>query len=211
MVTTVDEHNETRIEVDVYTLSILKFFKDKRGVSVEDAVSSLSSSLEIRTHEIVRRIYLLKETGQINLYDPSPPRRISSYFFSSYSIWFWILTSLVIITDILVYVASAPPMVYFRYIFGSLFMLYLPGSSFIELLYSNNHDLPQLERITLSIGLSLALVLLVGLALNYTPWGIRLVPIILSLSLLTIIIGLGALARKYNSNQLNLERHMKSL
>ena len=43
-----------------------------------------------------------------------------------------------------------------------------------------------LTRITLSIGLSLALVPLTGLVLNYTPFGIRLVPVAFSLSLLTI-------------------------
>ncbi|MCC6050331.1 MAG: DUF1616 domain-containing protein, partial [Thermofilum sp.] len=43
-----------------------------------------------------------------------------------------------------------------------------------------------LERLALSIGLSLALVPLVGLLLNYTPFGIRLYPVLASLSLLTL-------------------------
>ncbi|HPC28222.1 MAG TPA: DUF1616 domain-containing protein, partial [Candidatus Methanomethylicus sp.] len=48
----------------------------------------------------------------------------------------------------------------------------------------------------LSIGLSLALVPLTGLVLNYTPWGIRLDPIVVSLSLLTVGLALGAAVRK---------------
>ncbi|MEM1745096.1 MAG: DUF1616 domain-containing protein, partial [Candidatus Nezhaarchaeales archaeon] len=54
-----------------------------------------------------------------------------------------------------------------------------------------------LERLALSIGLSLALVPLVGLILNYTPWGIRLDPIMVSLSLLTLGLLFIASVRKY--------------
>ncbi|WP_459191732.1 DUF1616 domain-containing protein [Halosimplex sp. J119] len=39
-----------------------------------------------------------------------------------------------------------------------------------------------LERVALSFGLSIAITPLIGLALNFTPWGIRLVPILASLS-----------------------------
>jgi uncharacterized membrane protein len=41
------------------------------------------------------------------------------------------------------------------------------------------------------------LVPLVGLLLNYTPWGIRLNPIVVSLTLLTVGLAMVALARKY--------------
>lgn len=39
-----------------------------------------------------------------------------------------------------------------------------------------------IERVALSFGLSIAVVPLIGLVLNFTPWGIRLVPIVVSLS-----------------------------
>jgi uncharacterized membrane protein len=39
----------------------------------------------------------------------------------------------------------------------------------------------------LSFGLSIAVVPLIGLGLNYTPWGIRLVPVIVSLCIFTIV------------------------
>ena len=43
-----------------------------------------------------------------------------------------------------------------------------------------------IERIALSFGLSIAVVPLIGLGLNYTPWGIRLDPIVISLSVFTL-------------------------
>jgi uncharacterized membrane protein len=46
------------------------------------------------------------------------------------------------------------------------------------------------------VGLSLALVPLVGLVLNYTPWGIRLEPSVISLSILTLALSLVSARRK---------------
>jgi uncharacterized membrane protein len=49
----------------------------------------------------------------------------------------------------------------------------------------------------LSIGLSLALVPLIGLVLNFTPWGIRFAPIVASLGTFTTVALLAAAMRKY--------------
>ncbi|WP_049910603.1 DUF1616 domain-containing protein [Natrinema gari] len=43
-----------------------------------------------------------------------------------------------------------------------------------------------IERVALSFGLSIAIVPLIGLVLNFTPWGIRLVPIVVSVSVFTL-------------------------
>ncbi|MFD1570491.1 DUF1616 domain-containing protein [Halorubrum laminariae] len=44
-----------------------------------------------------------------------------------------------------------------------------------------------IERVALSFGLSIAIVPLLGLVLNFTPWGIRLVPIIITVSGFTLV------------------------
>ncbi|MEM3070950.1 MAG: DUF1616 domain-containing protein, partial [Candidatus Bathyarchaeia archaeon] len=109
----------------------------------------------------------------------------------------------VTLTDITIYTSPTIPQIApIRIILGSIFVLYLPGASLIELLYPKKEDLTQLERLALSIGLSLALVPLVGLILNYTPWGIRLDPIVASLTILTTILSLGEVARKHASHLL---------
>jgi uncharacterized membrane protein len=45
--------------------------------------------------------------------------------------------------------------------------------------------------------LSTSLVPLVGLLLNYTPWGIRLDPIVISLTILTVALTGVALERRF--------------
>lgn len=185
--------------------SMLRMVQRGEGMSLGELVEQASLKLNVKPHEAARLLYRLKELGYLRFVDPDPPRSILKYFFSSYVIWFWLLVVAVAMTSLLIYVAPrVPPFIYLRYLFGSLFVLYLPGASLIELLYPKPSDLSQLERLALSIGLSLALVPLVGLILNYTPWGIRLDPIFVSLSLLTLGLAAGAVARKYSLLKLEL-------
>lgn len=84
-----------------------------------------------------------------------------------------------------------------RIILGLPFVLFFPGYCLIAALFVKKNDLGTIERIALSFGLSIAIVPLIGLLLNYTPWGIRLYPILISLSLFTFIMSIIAYARRY--------------
>jgi uncharacterized membrane protein len=76
----------------------------------------------------------------------------------------------------------------FRMVIGLICVIVFPGYAFISLLLSKQTDLSGIERIVLSLGTSIAIVPLIGLVLNYTPWGIRLIPILVSLSTFIIVI-----------------------
>lgn len=75
-----------------------------------------------------------------------------------------------------------------RIILGIPFVLFFPGYTLVSALFPKEDDLDGVERFALSLGLSLALVPLVGLALNYTPFGIHLFPVTLSLYLLMLVL-----------------------
>ncbi|MEM1645553.1 MAG: DUF1616 domain-containing protein, partial [Ignisphaera sp.] len=87
--------------------------------------------------------------------------------------------------------------IYIRYVIGSLTVLFLPGYVTVEALYPKEDELTSLERLALSIGLSLAIVPLIGLILNYTPWGIRLTSVVIALIVYTMVIAMVASYRKY--------------
>lgn len=53
-----------------------------------------------------------------------------------------------------------------------------------------------LERFVLSFGASIAMVPLVGLVLNFTPWGLRLVPILVGLTSVTVPLTILAAVRR---------------
>lgn len=69
---------------------------------------------------------------------------------------------------------------------GLLMVLFVPGYVLIAALFTRVGDLDGIERVALSFGLSIAVVPLIGLGLNYTPWGIRLTPVVISLAIFTI-------------------------
>ena len=79
-----------------------------------------------------------------------------------------------------------------RIVLGLLLVLFLPGYSLIAALFPRRGDLDGIERIALSFGLSIAVVPLIGLALNYTQYGIWLVPVLLGLSLFTVLLAVVA-------------------
>jgi uncharacterized membrane protein len=70
---------------------------------------------------------------------------------------------------------------------GFALVFFAPGYVFITALFPEKGELDGIERLALSIGLSICIVVFIGLGLNYTPWGIRLGPILFSLATFTLI------------------------
>lgn len=183
---------------------VLKLLRNEE-VSVEGAVALCQERLGVRKDLAIKSIYLLEKKGLITLEDPSPPQSFLRYVANYRSFWFWMTLLAVTLTALAIYVIpQQPPFIYLRYAVGALYVLYLPGFALIESLYPKKEDLAPVERFALSVGLSLALVPLVGLVLNYTPWGIRLDPIFYSLALLTVLLSALALVRKYSYFKLSL-------
>jgi uncharacterized membrane protein len=83
-----------------------------------------------------------------------------------------------------------------RVVLGLPFVLFFPGYVLIAALYPRGNDLDGIERVALSLGLSLAVVPLIGLVLNYTPWGIRLTPILVSLALFIAVCSAAAVRQR---------------
>ena len=83
-----------------------------------------------------------------------------------------------------------------RTILGIPMVLFLPGYALIAALFPRKNDLDGIERLALSFGLSIAVVPLIGLGLNFTPFGIRLVPILISISVFTLAMLLIAYLRR---------------
>jgi len=75
-------------------------------------------------------------------------------------------------------------------------VLFIPGYCLIAALFPKEGDLGLIERIMLSIGVSIAVVPLIGLGLNFTQWGIRLDPIVISLTFFTYVMILVAIYQR---------------
>jgi uncharacterized membrane protein len=62
-------------------------------------------------------------------------------------------------------------------------VLFVPGYMSLAALYPHPEEVMPHERAALAFGFSLAVVSLVGLALNFSPWGIRAIPFMSALGL----------------------------
>ncbi len=83
-----------------------------------------------------------------------------------------------------------------RTVLGLFLVLFLPGYALIAALFPKKDDLDTIERLALSFGLSIAITPLIGLILNYTPYGIRLDPILVSLTGVTVLLCAVAFLRR---------------
>jgi len=169
--------------------------------------------------QILNRIISLQQTDKIKLTQQQQqtltPQTFRNYLGSKQALWYWLTIALAIATAAAAFTIpeDAYPLIYTRYVLGTIFIIWLPGYTFIKALFpqhppfakgiahtleTSEKNIDTIETIALSIGMSLALVPITGLMLNYTPWGIRLTPIILSLLTITTIFATAAIIREHN-------------
>src|SRR5207249_6787229 len=67
-----------------------------------------------------------------------------------------------------------------------LLVLFVPGYVLVATLFPKNTEIDWIERITLSCGLSIAVVPLLGFLLNLTPFSLRFVPIVGTIALFSV-------------------------
>ena len=177
------------------TQQLITFVQEKTALSQEEIINFL---IELENEN---KLHFFKK--EISLHLPA-----QSYFHSTKVSWYWFVIALSITTMLAVFTIpdSAYPIMYVRSIFGATFVFLLPGYAFLKMLFpsqvlikTSSENMEKAERIALSFGVSLALVSIVGLILNYTPLGIRLAPITLSLLSLTIVFATAAALREYQA------------
>lgn len=81
-------------------------------------------------------------------------------------------------------------------LFAILLILFVPGYVLVAALFPSNKEIDWIERIALSIGLSIAIVPLLGLLLNFTILGIRFEPIVAFIAAFSGGVGLLAYWRR---------------
>jgi len=99
----------------------------------------------------------------------------------------WDLTAIILLSIILILFIALLPDNAMRVALGLPFILFFPGYALIAFLFPRKDDLGIIERVALSFGLSIAITPLIGLGLNYTPFGIRLAPILGCLTAFNIV------------------------
>ncbi len=174
---------------------ILETLHDRRFGTVADVVSKLED-IGVPKAVTLRIIQDLAHEGKVILNIPGGPDEAvmapvtswSQYLRSTLALDLWltllllglgILTTFTIPSDLF-------PLVIFRWIFSGLLLILVPGFAFVRCLFPFDRFIDRWERLALSIGLSVALAVLVAFGLNFTYWGITPAPTATGLSLITL-------------------------
>jgi uncharacterized membrane protein len=189
---------------------IVETVKKQKPETAKQLVNLIQQTQNLPEQEIAKLLVELENESKIHFTKKELPNlaTVKEYVFSSKAAWYWTTIVLAAVTTVAVFTIpeNAVPIVYARTVLGAIFVLYLPGYTFIKALFpskvpnkTSSESLDTIERVALSSGMSLALVPMVGLLLNYTPWGIRLTPIVLSLLSLTTIFATVAIIREHQT------------
>lgn len=189
------------------TRIIVELVENESPKNMQQLIDLTKERLSVPEYKIVECIIQLQQSKTITLKDMiQAPHKFSKYLKTTESYWYWIILTLIATTivSILIIPEYSYPLVYVRNALGTLFVILLPGYSFVRALFPQKNNsreelkyLSPLERLALSIVMSIAIVSVVSLLLNFTWLGIRLIPIAICIVLLTTLFSTVAIAREY--------------
>jgi hypothetical protein len=196
---------------------IIKTIKEQKPETARQLIKIVQQTTDLSEKEIQDLLNQLEDEDKIhfNTKQELASASIGTYLFTSESAWYWTIIAVAIATTITVFTIPQDwyPLAYVRNVLGVIFVLFLPGYTFIKAFFptklpikTSSESLDTIERVALSIGMSIALTPIVGLILYYTPIGIGLTPITLSLLALTAVFATAAVAREYGAKSTTIQR-----
>ncbi|MGB9959933.1 MAG: DUF1616 domain-containing protein [Candidatus Bathyarchaeales archaeon] len=111
---------------------------------------------------------------------------------------YWFLTIIVFTLVTLLTAYTIPNEYHFafvRYIFGFIFVSFIPGYCLLRLLFSKDKKIEMIEGMVLSIALSFSIVGLIGLFLGLTSIGLNFTSVTVSLAIVVLALALLAFKR----------------
>ena len=135
------------------------------------------------------------------------------FVFSRRSLWYWITMLLAVLGAVSTgFPTDVYPLGFLRAVLGLNLVLFLPGFAFIRAVWpkrvsweTNSRDLDLIVRLALSVGSSLVITPLVGLAFYYSPWGVETLAVTTGLVLVTVAFSIIGMLREYNRGIVDLK------
>lgn len=188
--------------------TILAVINNSHPENVNQLIEIVRQQTKASAKEITNELIDLETENKLTFRSSTKTFNVKTKKFYSLknTSWYWITLTL-IGTSIVFFSLSnlnvnTPYLSYLRLLFGFTFVLFLPGYTLVKMLfgskmlYSTLNKTDYVELAGLSIGLSTILVPIIGLVLNYTPWGITLETLVITLAALTGIFATSALLKE---------------
>jgi hypothetical protein len=183
---------------------VLEILKTERPKNVSQLIAILQETEDTSEIDVTNILNDLSNEGKVKLHRKTayPPHK--NVYLTIANPWYWAVMAIMVASILSIFLpGNFYPLVYIRAFAGLVFTLFLPGFVFIKAIYPKNNpvepsrEIDQIERFVLSIGLSLSLTSIVGLALYYTPFGFGVSSITLALTILTAVLSNVALLREH--------------
>lgn len=197
----------SKIAADSVEEIVLQIVEDRQPQTVSQLVSLVREQLQISEEQALGWIMDLQTSGKIRFASQplSSSSKLSSYLKTHQASWYWITTIFASLTLVCVFVFPGDLQVfgYVQNVLGIIFVVYLPGYTFVKALFpvevpikTSEENFDKIERFVLSVSMSLVVIPIVGLLLNFTPWGIGLVPMTFTLFAFSMFFSAIALVRE---------------
>lgn len=147
---------------------------------------------------ILSAVDALKEKGVISLRMPRFESFRDFFLDVSWNTDFFVVLILTTTSGLLYFVATGFPWRLLEIFPGAFLVFYFPGHSFLKVVLTSK-DLQPLEKLVLEIGTSIVLILLIGLLLNFSGFGLLSAPALSSIFLFNIVLALWASYHHYST------------
>ena len=192
------------MSVDVEA-AVIRVIKESNPKTTQQLILLLKDKLDLTESQITDCIIKLEYDGKIELRRQdmlhAAPRDLQFYLRSKAAYWYYLTLLLTFASTIVIFGIQGNSLaIIIRYVMGFIYVLGLPGYSLVMLLFPVESaakgivKMDLLTRFGFSVVFSIAIVSIVGLALNYTI-GVTLDSLVLSLSPLTIFLATAAIYR----------------
>jgi hypothetical protein len=197
------------IEADKLKELIIRIAAEKNPESIRELIYLVRKQVDVPEKDLFFMIQDLKEDKRINLWELMFPETFREYLFSSRALWYWVVvaTTLFGYFFILMIPYGALYRGFGTAVLGILYTVLIPGFSVLKTLFpidvplkTSSVTLDSIERLALSIGLSLAVTPLVGIALYYSI-GLNLVTISVVLLMLSMFLSTYGVLREFQARR----------
>jgi hypothetical protein len=183
---------------DLHNL-ILECARKNKPETVDQLVKMFRSKNNASEEEVLSQILELRDMGKLALNEHiNSNQSWRAHLFSMKASWFWITIIFECLTVLAVVFVQKDsfPLVYLRYLLGSIYTLFLPGYSLVKAFFPRS-KMDYIETFVLSVGTSLALVPAISMLLDRTPLGIQTISFTPILFIFVTIFAIVALIREH--------------
>lgn len=145
--------------------TILQTIKKEKPENAQQLIKLVQEKTALSSEEITQLLIQLENEDRLHftkketLLPPTP----QTYVLSKKAAWYWVIIAIAILTTLTVFIIpdNAYPIVYLRSALGIVFVLFLPGYTFIKMLFpskvpikTSSENMDTIERLALSLGMS---------------------------------------------------------